>query len=614
MFPNWHRPYIMLIEQSVCDVAYGIAGEYAGTNGVSPERAKLWMKAAKELRFPFWDWTDPSTRDKGLPKIFQQEKVNILTPDGRQQQHQNPLAYYKFTQSVDGFNNRMEVPEWQNQTSLDGPPQLMAYFREWNRTYRRPNSRPVGVTEDYKALDADLMNMEIPFQKGSWAQLTNDVANMFSFPTDLPPEQRANAWDQFSNTTFQSGRRDINDPTKFHSPFNWHATSLEQPHNRVHLIVGGLGHMGDNDTAGFDPIFFLHHCNVDRLLSFWEYVYPDYVAGTQGYLDVDGETRVPFVQGGGTYIETSEQQVDGETPLMPFRKLDYTYWNSRDTHSLNWFDPNGDDPRYVQNKNYTYEPIGFVDINKPAPTLQEREWNRGYLQRHFGSNPAIIKLENLPIFRSVPVPSLGRSALSSGAGPQFSSSQVEKYRHFIVEASLSPKYHSGSYTLNVTVQLENNQEIVIGSISVLARGNSAKCGNCLARRATDSRVRGVVNVPPELVSKLTEDQPIDEPIAHQSIDHDSVPAFGSAGAKKLVKNMLITLGSHVMLPSGAQHGRLNKTIELGAGERDPAAPVVRLLSSDVHQLDLNDGQDNAPFNLVNWQDHGSPYGEWTRLV
>lgn len=25
----------------------------------------------------------------------------------------------------------------------------------------------------------------------------------------------------------------------------------------------------------FDPIFFLHHCNVDRLYAFWAFVYPD---------------------------------------------------------------------------------------------------------------------------------------------------------------------------------------------------------------------------------------------------------------------------------------------------------------------------------------------------
>lgn len=40
------------------------------------------------------------------------------------------------------------------------------------------------------------------------------------------------------------------------------------PHNAVHDQVGGL--MGDPVTAGNDPIFWIHHCNVDRLWSVWQ--------------------------------------------------------------------------------------------------------------------------------------------------------------------------------------------------------------------------------------------------------------------------------------------------------------------------------------------------------
>lgn len=40
-------------------------------------------------------------------------------------------------------------------------------------------------------------------------------------------------------------------------------------------------------STAFDPIFFFHHCNVDRLYALWEYVYPDYWLG-QGYYDDDG--------------------------------------------------------------------------------------------------------------------------------------------------------------------------------------------------------------------------------------------------------------------------------------------------------------------------------------
>lgn len=44
--------------------------------------------------------------------------------------------------------------------------------------------------------------------------------------------------------------------------------SLERlPHNRIHGLIGGL--MNDPDTAALDPIFWLHHCNIDRLWEVW---------------------------------------------------------------------------------------------------------------------------------------------------------------------------------------------------------------------------------------------------------------------------------------------------------------------------------------------------------
>ncbi len=42
------------------------------------------------------------------------------------------------------------------------------------------------------------------------------------------------------------------------------------PHNNAHNLVGGDGgHMG-NGMSPLDPIFWLHHCNVDRLWAEWQ--------------------------------------------------------------------------------------------------------------------------------------------------------------------------------------------------------------------------------------------------------------------------------------------------------------------------------------------------------
>lgn len=53
-------------------------------------------------------------------------------------------------------------------------------------------------------------------------------------------------------------------------------------HNAIHGYVGG--DMGDPATAAYDPIFYPHHCNIDRIFSIWqrdhEQNYPDYFLRT----------------------------------------------------------------------------------------------------------------------------------------------------------------------------------------------------------------------------------------------------------------------------------------------------------------------------------------------
>src|SRR4051794_6699718 len=40
--------------------------------------------------------------------------------------------------------------------------------------------------------------------------------------------------------------------------------SLEGIHNTYHNLIGYGGHMNDPRFAAFDPVFWLHHCNIDR--------------------------------------------------------------------------------------------------------------------------------------------------------------------------------------------------------------------------------------------------------------------------------------------------------------------------------------------------------------
>jgi tyrosinase len=59
-------------------------------------------------------------------------------------------------------------------------------------------------------------------------------------------------------------------PTNFSHSGNGPGTVERVPHGSMHVAVGGpTGWMGAFNTAGLDPIFWLHHANIDRLWQVW---------------------------------------------------------------------------------------------------------------------------------------------------------------------------------------------------------------------------------------------------------------------------------------------------------------------------------------------------------
>jgi tyrosinase len=68
-----------------------------------------------------------------------------------------------------------------------------------------------------------------------------------------------------SSTNF--GGQTVTAPMHFTSP---HGQLESQPHDVVHVQVGGsTGWMSDPNLAARDPIFWLHHANIDRLWNQW---------------------------------------------------------------------------------------------------------------------------------------------------------------------------------------------------------------------------------------------------------------------------------------------------------------------------------------------------------
>ena len=91
-----------------------------------------------------------------------------------------------------------------------------------------------------------------------------------------------------------------------------------QPHNIVHGLVGGAGLMGNPNTAAQDPIFWLHHSNIDRLWERWL----DLGEARANPVD-DGvwmDTAFTFFDEGGDEVQMSGREIVETAP-----QLDYVY-------------------------------------------------------------------------------------------------------------------------------------------------------------------------------------------------------------------------------------------------------------------------------------------------
>ncbi|KAH9980146.1 photo-regulated tyrosinase [Lactifluus volemus] len=112
----------------------------------------------------------------------------------------------------------------------------------------------------------------------------------------------------------------VQDLTDNHTPGDGGSASnsLEAIHDGIHVDVGGQGQMSDPSVAGFDPIFFLHHANVDRMLSFWAALNP-------GVWVASGPAE------GGTWTIPGNATIGPNTNLTPFWNTQSGFWHSSGT-------------------------------------------------------------------------------------------------------------------------------------------------------------------------------------------------------------------------------------------------------------------------------------------
>ncbi|TEY36383.1 hypothetical protein BOTCAL_0554g00040 [Botryotinia calthae] len=314
LFAPWHRPYLALFEQYLYQIIQKIAATFPASTKTR------YQQAALTFRMPYWDWAaTPPAGDKYFPTVVGQPLIQIITPTSNNKpvQINNPLYSYKFNPLNPLKGDFPSAPE-----------------SRWPTTLRYPtNGSATAKSQEQQVFDA----ME--------SQFDSYQSNVYLIMRDPNYKQ----FDAFSNHQWASN----NAPGTY--------GSIEDVHNSVHSETGGNGQMGDPDYAAFDPLFWLHHTNVDRQFAIWQALNPNSYA-------------INKLSGDGTFSIQSGSQETSTTPLTPFNNATgKTYWTSdgvRSTATFNYAYPETQQWKYPTVQQYQTSVLAAVQTLYGATSNQ----------------------------------------------------------------------------------------------------------------------------------------------------------------------------------------------------------------------------------------------------
>jgi len=306
IFPSWHRVYVATYEQQLLARAFKIANSWTGTSAGADKSSML--AAAAQLRMPYWDWAMiPETGTNSMPDSIASLKIDMVQTDGTLKQVDNPLAAFKF-----------------RDLSVSAGMQY-AVIKDWISTMRYPSSNAQDAYSRPSDLVATFSRNQKDYQDKVY-QLLHVCKTYAYFATDKADQSDASC-----------------------------SNSLEGIHNLVHNDAGGQGwqepngyvflggHMTYLTTASYDPLFWLHHANVDRLFALWQGLNSEY-----------GATAMP---GNPTMAFNTSVPVGPTTPLMPFLK---------DANNASSWWTTDEVEHYDKTFGYTYPELKQTDLDLTA--------------------------------------------------------------------------------------------------------------------------------------------------------------------------------------------------------------------------------------------------------
>ena len=302
LFPFWHRLYCLRLEQALQSVL---------------------EKGQQLVALHYWDASSKESKPEGLPDIVTAEYVYI---DGKYVS--NPLLNFKLPKAI-----RYDVLTTDRNGQFYEKEADYETCRYPYSGIRSPDAAKAAAIEHNKTIDGRDETAQSLLQANIIGWLTEGARRRESVAQQLEDCLDTTDYNPFSNT---SSAGEVDD-------------SLEQPHNDLHVAIGGFtklkinedgsvkedslgnfiwdgpieganGDMGANEVASYDPIFFLHHSNIDRMLCIWQKKYKKTDPETFT-IDNSDETDegISNSRQGATPNQTRGQKLNESTILYPFQ-------------------------------------------------------------------------------------------------------------------------------------------------------------------------------------------------------------------------------------------------------------------------------------------------------
>ncbi|KXH68335.1 hypothetical protein CSAL01_06245 [Colletotrichum salicis] len=422
-----------------------------------------YIEAAKSFRMPYWAWARPDLSlfpDEALSRT-KHSAERPSSQHGKKEEFPdkiNPLASYKFGKYS---KDRKDDPLFKG------------IIKNGDDITSAKTARTFGNINDKKARDKAIKEFTKPKVGVKGMIVSERILFRLQSYTDFGAVSNNG---RFGSDTNEFGI--------------W--GSIEDVHNAVHNYIGG-GYMGDPAYSSFDPIFWLHHINIDRLFAIWQACNPG------RYVTSQDSTEDTIVR-----AEGSKETAD--SPLTPFAQSlaadgQQKFWTSAGVVDTKTFDYICPETQSVFNsRKLIINEVGrlylkrasFANILRSQPgdveTLRElQERAKAHLKS------AVTAAPEFPVGRDI-------QKLAGGG----------KYLEWLVNIRAEKVELNGNYIVNVFLGdpddgtlplLYVKDHAHVGSFATFEQHEQSSCENCKKGHEEKLKVAGQIPLTIALVER-----------------------------------------------------------------------------------------------------------------